>query len=88
MSLVQEIAETVRNKGQATSDELGREFPDKTPQQIYKALRNARDRGMLELAKPGESLGRGKGRAPGVYRAPTEKPRMTPSVNSVWSMAA
>lgn len=88
MSFVQELAETVRNKGQASSDELEREFPDKTPQQIFKGLRNARDRGILELAKPGRSLGRGKGRLPGLYRAPTEKPRMTPAVNSVWSMAA
>lgn len=88
IGFVRQVAEQVISMGGATSDDLADIFPSKTKAQIIKALRNAKDAGLIYLIKPGQSLGRSKGRAPGLYGPEVKHVYMTPAVNSVWSMAA
>lgn len=87
-SFVKQVAQTVISMDGATSDDLAAIFPDKTKAQIIKALRNATDAGLIHLLKPGKSLGRSKGRAPGFYGPQIKHVYMTPAVNSVWGIAA
>ena len=62
-----------------------------TYEQALKALNNAKYLGRLETYKPAQALGRGKGRAPAVYRIPAARERITAAFanrNSVWALAA
>lgn len=85
-SLVRQIDASIRERGQATVDDLTSEYPQMTRQQLMKAMRNASYRGYIRLVYR-KHLGRAKGSEAGIY-APVVKPVAKAAVSSVFDWAA
>lgn len=88
MSLIQEVAEAVRELGRATADDI--HIEGKTRRQIMKALANAVRSNLIRVVKP-TTLAKGNVRELSVYEAVKQElgPRGNfgiPKVASVWDL--
>lgn len=82
------MAKAVLSRGVATIDDLQRQFPEYTRDQLQKALTNAKGRGLIGHVKRGVSRGRHGGNEPSVWGAPGPKPQPMPRVASVWELGS
>lgn len=75
MSLVQQVAQMVADRGEASADDLLPGLEGCTRNQVIRGLQNAASRGLVEAARH-RSGGHNIGRLPSVYRP--AKPKPTP----------